>query len=228
VSKQDKASLTCPQCGHQQLVSPAAFSAVCKKCSQYLRVQDLLKPTPKVTGPAPQQKQIACFDCGAEFEVPAGAQSTMCKKCSSYIDLHDYNISTAVSKNFKTKGTFIVQPAGYVFNTEAVVGDAVIKGRFLGKLIAERSLTLYSTAEIKGSLAATRLIVPAGNHVRWNGEIKVEVAEIDGELVANVNALKSILVNSHGRLFGTVTTRSLVAETGAVLVGDARIGVTRI
>ena len=66
-----------------------------------------------------------------------------------------------MSRNFRTKGAFVVEPKGYVFNTEAIVGEAVIKGRFLGKLIAERSLTIYSTADIRGTFTAGKLIIPA-------------------------------------------------------------------
>ena len=98
---------------------------------------------------------------------------------SRYIDLKDYHISNAVSKNFKTKGSFTVEPTGYVFNTEATVGDAVIKGRFLGKLMAERSLTIHTGAEIKGTFATTgRFIIPAANQFRWQEPIKVGSAEI--------------------------------------------------
>ena len=57
-----------------------------------------------------------------ELEVPVSAESTMCKRCSRYVDLKNYQINSAVSKNFKTKGAFVVEPKGYVFNTEAVVG----------------------------------------------------------------------------------------------------------
>ena len=112
----------------------------------------------------------------------------MCKRCSRYVDLKDYHITNAVSKNFKTKGAFVVEPKGYVFNTETVAGDAVIKGRFLGKLVAEHSLTIYSTAEFKGSFKTDRLIIPAGNHFRWNEPIRIGSAEIAGELVANLDA----------------------------------------
>jgi len=148
----------------------------------------------------------------------------MCKRCSQYIDLKDYHIANAVSKNFKTKGSFAIEPTGYVFNTEAVVGDAVIKGRFLGKLIAEGSLTLYTTAEIKGSFKAGRLIIPAANHFRWKEAIKVGTAEIAGELAANVRAEGTIVVKGTGRLFGDVEAGGLVVEDGAVLVGRVRIG----
>src|SRR5205823_4312057 len=127
-------------------------------------------------------RKLTCFECGTELEVALSAQSTMCKRCSSHIDLRDYLITNAVSRNFKTKGQFVIELKGYVFNTEAVVGDAVIRGKFLGKLVAEHSLTLYSTADIKGSFKTGRLIIPAENHFRWKEQIAAGTAEIAGEL----------------------------------------------
>lgn len=224
MSKQVKALLTCPRCGHQQTESRAAFSAVCKKCGEYLRVQDLLKPASKAPAPAPEQKRITCFDCAAEFDVPANARSTMCKRCSCYIDMQDYSITNAVSKNFKTKGCFVIQAAGYVFNSETTAADAVIKGRFIGKLVVERSLTIHSTAQIKGSFTAARFIIPADHQFRWTSEIKVGAAEIEGELAAQLN-VEQLRVTPGGRFFGSVRAKSLVAEKGSVLVADARIGV---
>src|SRR5437879_2903952 len=118
-SKQDRVPLTCTHCGHQQLEPRTAISSVCKKCGQHLRVQEILRPTRAVAEAIPERKQITCFDCGAVLEVPVSAESTMCKRCSAYIDLKDYHINNAVSRNFKTKGNFIVEAKGYVFNTEA-------------------------------------------------------------------------------------------------------------
>lgn len=224
MSKLEKAALTCPRCGHQQLEARGAFSSVCRKCGEYLRVQELLKPAPKAAAPAPERKRIRCFDCGAEFEVPTTAQSSMCKKCSSYIDLHDYSITSAVSKNFKTKGSFVIQPTGYVFNCEAVTGEAIIKGRFIGKLVVEGALTIFSTAQIKGSFTASRLIVPAANQFRWNGEIRVGSAEIEGELLADVLAQDGIQVKATGRLVGSIKAKHLTADHGSVLEVNARIG----
>ena len=148
----------------------------------------------------------------------------MCKRCSCYIDLHDYHIANAVSKNFKTKGAFVIEPKGYVFNTEAIVKEAVIKGRFLGKLFAEQSLTIFSTAEIKGSFTAARLVIPAANHFRWAEQIKISSAEIGGELAANVLATETVLLKSTARLFGDVEAANLVVEEGAVIVGRVRVG----
>src|SRR6266545_3181716 len=176
--KQAKVLVTCPRCGHQQSEPRAAISTVCKQCGQYIKVQEVLKPAARSPERPRELRKLACFECGTELEVAVSAQSTMCKRCSRHIDLRDYHIANAVSKNFKTKGAFVVEPKGYVFNTEATVGDAVIKGRFLGKLIAERTLTIYSTAQIKGSFTAERLIIPELNHLRWQDTIKVGSAEI--------------------------------------------------
>ncbi len=223
-SKQEKSLLECPHCGHQQPGPRTAFSAVCNRCGQYFRVRELPNPERKPAGPAPERKRITCFDCGTELDVAVSAQSTMCKRCSRHIDLLDYSFSVGVSRNFKTKGTFVIQPKGYVFNSEAIVGDAVIRGRFLGKLVAERSLTIYSGAEIKGSFSAGQLIIPAGNIFRWKEPLKFGSAEIAGELVADVRAEKSIIVNATGRLFGRMEAQSLTVEAGGVAVGETRIG----
>lgn len=222
--KQDKVLLTCPHCGHQQAESREAFSTICKKCRQHLRVQEILNPPKKAAERAPRRKRITCFECGAELEIPASAESTMCKRCSQYVDLHDYRITSAAAKNFKTKGTLAVELKGYVFNSESIVGDAVIKGKFHGKLVAHGSLTIYSTADIKGSLAAACLIIPAENHFRWPTQIKVGSAEIAGELAANLRAEETVTLKSTARLFGNVDARGLVIEDGAVVVGKMQIG----
>jgi cytoskeletal protein CcmA (bactofilin family) len=222
--KQDKVLLTCPQCGHQQAESREGFSTICKKCRQHLRVQEILNPPRKATARAPKRKHITCFECGAELDIPASAESTMCKRCSQYVDLHDYRITTAAAKNFRTKGTLVVELKGYVFNTESVVGDAVIKGKFHGKLVAHGSLTIHSTADIKGSLAAAHLIIPAENHFRWPTQIKVGSAEIAGELAANLRAEETVTLKSTARFFGNVDAKDLVIEDGAVVVGKMQVG----
>jgi len=222
--KQDKVLVVCPHCGHQQAEPRTAFSSNCKKCGQHLRIQEILRPAPKAAEQGPARKRVTCFECGAELEVPVSAESTMCKRCSRYVDMKNYVINSAVSKNFKTKGSFVIDPKGYVFNTEAVVSDAVIKGRFLGKLLAEQSLTIYSTAEIKGSFKTARLVVPAANHFRWPEAIKIGTAEIAGELAANLFASDTVILKSTARMFGDVEARNLVVEEGAIVVGRIRIG----
>ena len=216
--------VVCPHCGHRQREPRGVVSTVCKKCRQHLRAEELLKPARKTAGHVPELKRITCFECGTELEVALSAESTMCKRCSRYVDLKDYRIASAVSKNFKTKGAFVLETKGYVFNTEAIVGDAILKGRFLGKLVAERSLTIYSTADIRGSFKTSRLIIPAANHFRWNEPLDLGSAEIGGELVANVHAASTVVLKSTARLFGDVEAGGLVVEAGAVIVGNVRVG----
>jgi cytoskeletal protein CcmA (bactofilin family) len=224
VKKQDKVLLTCPHCGQQQLEPRTAFSTICKKCGQHLRVQEIVAPARQSVARVKQKRLVTCFECRTELEVPASAESTICKRCSAYVDLHDYRITTALAKNFKTKGVFAVELKGCVFNTESIVGDAVIKGKFHGQLAAERSLTIYSTADIKGSLTAGRLIIPAENHFHWSSSIKVGSAEIVGELAANLRAEDIVVLKSTACLFGNIDARNLVVEDGAVIVGKMQIG----
>src|SRR5215831_10480235 len=197
-SQQDKVLVPCPRCGHRQSEARIAFSTVCKKCGQHIRVQEALQPARPAQAANHAQKRVTCFDCGAELDVPATAESTMCKRCSRYVDLKDYHIVSGISKNFKTKGTFVIEPKGYVFNSETLAGDAVIKGRFLGKLVAERSLTIHPNSEIKGGFTAGQLIIPADSRFLWKEPIRVGSAEIAGELVASLNAKGTITVRSSG------------------------------
>jgi cytoskeletal protein CcmA (bactofilin family)/DNA-directed RNA polymerase subunit RPC12/RpoP len=222
--KQDKVLVVCPRCGHQQPEPRAAISTVCKQCGQHIRVEDVLRPAARPAQRPKEVRKLACFECGTELEVALNAQSTMCKRCSSHIDLRSYHITNAVSRNFKTKGEFVIELKGYVFNTEAVVGDAIIRGKFLGKLVAEHSLTIFSSVDIKGTFRTGRLVIPAENHFRWKEEINVGAAEIAGELAANLRAEGIVVLRASGRLFGDVQAKHLVVEEGAVMVGKARVG----
>lgn len=222
--KQDQVLVACPHCGHQQPEWRSAFSTNCRKCGRHYRVQEALNPAPRAPDRTPPQRRIICFECGTELDVPASAESTMCKRCSRYVDLHDYDINTAVSKNFKTKGRFVVEPKGYVFNTETVAWDVIVKGRFHGKLTAEQSLTICTGAEIKGPVIAAHLIIPAENHFRWPAGFKIGSAEIAGEVVATVQTAGTVTLKSTARWFGDLTAKNLVVEEGAVIVGALRIG----
>lgn len=223
----EKILLPCPHCGHRQPEPRAVVSTICKRCGRHYSVEDL-DARARRRPPVPKNvRHVACFECGANLEVPAAAQSTMCKRCGGYVDLGDYRITSAISKNFKTKGRFVIEPRGYVFNTETVVGDAVIKGRFLGSLVVEHSLAVYSTAEIKGRLRAAEFIVPAENHFRCKQAIEVVTAEIAGELAGDLRAEQTVRLRSTARLFGDVAAQNLVVEEGAVFVGHARIGCKR-
>jgi cytoskeletal protein CcmA (bactofilin family) len=226
-SKQKTISATCPKCGHVQQEPRGSYSTICKKCRSHFRLEEEAPKTskvPKAPKPTIEFRRISCFQCGTELEVPTAAESTMCKRCSSHVDLRDYLITQTISKNFRTYGRLVVEEKGYVLNTDSLVGEAVLKGRLIGKIVAHRSLEIYSTASIKGSFNTGRLIIPAGNSFRWPELLRIGGAEIGGELVANIQSSGTIVLKSTGRLFGDVQAANLVVESGAVLVGNAKIG----
>ena len=222
--KPDTIRVTCPRCGHAQLEPRAAYSTVCKKCHRHFRLEEVLHPATEPPKPQFEQKQVRCFRCGTQLAVSVAASSTMCKRCGSHLDLADYRITQTVSKNFTTHGRLVIEEKGYVLNSEAHVADAVIKGRFIGKLITEGTLEIHSSANIKGNLSPGRLLILAGHHFRWPEPLRVQAAEIAGELVASLQAGGTVLLRRTARFFGTVQARNLVVESGAVFVGSARIG----
>ena len=231
--KPDKVLVACPGCGHTQPEPRAAYSTVCKKCSRHFLVHES-RPSTASGGPGPvasvskpparDSKRVTCFQCGTDLEVPVTAQSTMCKRCSAHVDLRDYHITATVSKNFKTKGRMVVEPGGCLLNTEALARDVVLKGKLIGKLEAEHTLELHSTAEVKGSFKAGCLIIPAGQRIRWPTPQALADADISGELAAHIQSTGTITLRATGRLFGDVQAVNLVVESGAVLVGGAKIG----
>src|SRR5215472_12853072 len=196
--QKDTIQVSCPRCGYSQPEPKEAYSTVCKNCQQHFRIQEALRPAAKASKVIIEQRQVRCFQCGTELEAPKAAASTMCKRCSGYVDLSDYRITATVSKNFRTHGWLVVEEKGYLLNTEAVVGEAVIKGRLIGKLATENALEIHSTANIKGSLSAGRLVIPAGNHFRWPEALRIGGAEIGGELVANLSCSGTVRLLSTG------------------------------
>src|SRR2546423_1268154 len=216
-AKTKTVSVTCPKCGHVQPEPRGAYSTICKKCRAHFRLDELEKPpAPKKAEkkkPEIERRKVICFSCSTELEVPVAAESTMCKRCSSHVDLRDYEITATVSKNYRTYGRLILEEKGYMMNTDSVVGDAVLKGRIIGKLTAKRSLEIFSSAIIKGTFTAGRLLIPAGNHFRWTELLRLDGAEIGGELVANIQATGTVILKSTARLFGDIIAANLVIES---------------
>lgn len=223
-AKQATVPVTCPKCGHTQAEPRSAYSTVCKKCHEHFRLQDKRPPAPIAPKPAIEVRRVHCFQCGTELEAPIAAASTMCKRCSSHVDLGDYTISQTFSKNFRTYGRLVIEEKGYLLNTETRVGEAIIKGRVIGKLAADRILEIHSTASIKGSITGGRLVVPAGHRFRWPQPLQLSGADLGGELVASMRATGTVVLRSTARMFGDIEAANLVVEAGAVFVGQARIG----
>ena len=222
--KPDRIRVSCPKCGYTQLEPRTAYSSICKKCHQHFRLGEVLHPAVQPLKPQVEQRQVRCFQCGTELAVPVAATSSMCKRCGSHVDLADYRITQIVSKNFRTHGRLVIEEKGYALNSDALVGEAVVKGRFIGKLVTEGALELYSSAKIKGIFTAGRLVIPAGQHFRWPEPLPVQAADIGGGLVAALQASGTVRLRATARFFGALQAGNLVVEPGAIFVGTARVG----
>lgn len=219
----DTVSVSCPRCGFSQPEPRGAYSTVCKNCHQHYRVQEALHPAAKPSRVTIEQRHVRCFQCGTELDPPKAAASTMCKRCSAYVDLSDYRITDTIAKNYRTHGWLVVEEKGYLLNTDSLAAEAVVKGRVIGKIAAQGGLEIHSTANIKGSFTAGRLIIPAGHIFRWEPPIRVGGAEISGELVANMQASGTVRLRASARMFGDIEATGLAIDEGAVFVGSASI-----
>ena len=215
--------VACPSCGYLQPQPLTAYSTVCRHCGQHFRLQEALHPAVKPVKVDVGRRIVECFQCGSQLEVAPTAVSTMCRKCSSYVDLSDYQVNHTVTKSFRTHGRLVIDHKGYLLNTEAIVGDAVIKGRLIGRLAALRTLEVHSTARIKGTFTAGLLIIPLGNCFHWPDPIRVDNVEIRGELVASVCAAGTVRLKAGARCFGNVQAANLLVEEGAILVGSIEV-----
>jgi len=223
-SKRDRIPVTCPRCGHLQLEPRTGYSTICKECHQHFRVEEVRRLPGQPAKPPLEQRQVRCFKCGTERAVTAAASTTLCKRCGSHVDLADYRITQSVTKNFRTHGRLVIEEKGHLLSSDALVGEAVIKGRFTGTLVAEGTLEINSSANLEGSFTAGRLVIPDGHHFRWPEPLRFEAADIGGELVASLQAAGTVRLRATARLFGAVQARNFVVESGAVFVGTARIG----
>jgi cytoskeletal protein CcmA (bactofilin family) len=222
--KPDRIAVTCPRCGHCQLEPRTAYSSICKQCHQHFRLEQVQRLPAPLAKLQFEPKQVRCFHCGAELTVPVAATSTICKRCRSHVDLADYRVTQTVSKKYRTHGRLVIEERGFLFDSEALVGEALVKGRFTGRLVTEGTLEINSSANIKGSITAGRLVIPAGHNFHWPDPLPVEAADIRGELVTTLQASGTVWLRATARFFGTVNARNLVVEPGAVFVGTARIG----
>jgi cytoskeletal protein CcmA (bactofilin family) len=220
-------AVACPRCGYTQQEPRTAYSTVCKNCHQHFRLEEVLHPSAKAAKIIIEQRRIRCFQCGTELEVPRAAASTMCKRCSGHVDLSDYRVTQTISKSYRTHGWVVVEEKGFLLNTDTLAGEAVIKGRVIGKLVAQGSLEIHSTANIKGQFSAGCLIIPAGHHFRWPEPLRAAGFELAGELVANLSTSGRVLLKSTARLFGDVEAADIVIESGAVFMGSAKVGCSR-
>jgi cytoskeletal protein CcmA (bactofilin family) len=84
-------------------------------------------------------------------------------------------------------------------------GMARLDGKFDGEIFSGDVLIIGETAVI-------------------NAEINVETLVVDGEVSGNVSATGKIEIHSTGKLYGNITTPTLVIEQGGLFDGTCKMG----
>ncbi|MDX9703390.1 MAG: polymer-forming cytoskeletal protein [Candidatus Auribacterota bacterium] len=160
--------VVCPHCKNAQTVSEGAISAFCKQCKKIFDVQQALKnrQQPKeepqdIKQYSTSTKNIRCSACSTWQDVPSIAISAFCKKCGQRINLQDYKKNDLFRGDLETKGTLYITNSGEVDGTVSV-GEAIIDGKFKGKLIAEGIVRLQPGSTFLGELYAPKLEVSDG------------------------------------------------------------------
>lgn len=167
--KQRKVS--CPHCGFEQFAIEEALSVFCKNCSKRITVGAMIKPQQsqmaqvdafkRMTQHPTHFRSTTCPKCAARQNVPNNALSSFCQKCGHRINLQDYEIKGKFTGPLSTKGTLLITISGDV-RSDVNVGNAVIEGKLVGKVIAEGVVELKSTAKLYGDVIAAKLIVSDG------------------------------------------------------------------
>ena len=167
--KQDQVLVACPHCGHQQAEPRDGLLH---------HLQKMRPASPRPGNPpsgahaaperAPKQRHITCFECGAELGSARQRRIhhvQMVQPLRGPARLSDHHRH---GQKFQDQGHAGRRAQRLCFqhrNSSSATPSS--RENIHGKLAVERSLTIYSTADIKGSLTAAHLVIPAENHFRW-------------------------------------------------------------
>ncbi len=160
--------VVCPSCKIVQSVSKSAISSFCKNCKKIFNVKKAidLENNSSSDGDKPkdystESRSISCPSCETFQDVPVIAISAFCKKCGHRINLQDYKKSNFFRGDLETKGSLYITTTGEI-NGNVRAGEAIVEGKFNGKLFCEGSVKLQSGSFFFGELHATNIEVAEG------------------------------------------------------------------
>ncbi len=158
----------CPSCKTIQAVSESAISSFCKNCKKIFNVKKAIdlenENTSNTDGSkdySTESRPISCPACETYQDVPVIAISAFCKKCGHRINLQDYKKSNFFRGDLETKGSLYITSTGEI-NGNVRAGEAIVEGKFNGKLFCEGSVKLQAGSFFFGELHATNIEVEQG------------------------------------------------------------------
>jgi len=85
-----------------------------------------------------------------------------------------------------------------------------------GSIIATGAVHVYG--EVNGEITAKEIFVGISGKV--SGDVKVDVADIQGEVVNSLEVRKTLIVRANGKISGTIRYQSLEIEHGGLIEGQ--------
>jgi cytoskeletal protein CcmA (bactofilin family) len=85
-----------------------------------------------------------------------------------------------------------------------------------GSIIATGAVHVYG--EVNGEITAQEIFVGISGKV--SGDVKVDVADIQGEVVNSLEVRKTLIVRANGKISGTIRYQSLEIEHGGLIEGQ--------
>lgn len=84
------------------------------------------------------------------------------------------------------------------------VNDIIVYGRVEGEIICERSVFIGDNAQVKGPITA-------------------QIVTVSGKVDGSIDGKEKIELTASGKLIGSLTTKDLIIQSGAVFVGKAEM-----
>jgi len=235
-----KVPVTCPGCGHVQPEPPGFLSTICRSCGTSFTRESIAKARPgkpslerRPSGPPPglldllfkkKPRSIHCYRCGANHEVSGYARSTICPSCAANIDLSPLTVEVQVSREVDIRSHLTIKKTALLNSSRAVCTTAEIAGKFYGNLLCERLLTLSFQGVCQARMTAQRIVVTAAADLATAFPLQAEEVEIRGRVRSNIIATRSVRLRKGATVEGSITTRRLQIDKGAIFTGGMNVG----
>lgn len=216
-------TITCPQCQSTLSVSPLALSVFCKSCHFRINVPDIINPKKLNESVQEATNPYECFRCQETSQISINSLSYMCRKCGYRNDLQDYKVKSFLSQNIETKGNLEITKKGSVLNSNVIVQNALIYGKFIGNLKAF-TVTLFANSSFEGTLDTHYLELFSTKDLKFKKEIQASEISIQEVFKGHIIAQRStIVLKEKSLVLGHIKASKIIIEKGASFSGSLHI-----
>jgi len=171
----DYRNIACPYCNGKLVVSVNCLSIPCLHCNKHINVKEIIFPTEIKQASLIGKRNLRCFKCDREIFTNEKAQAVTCQHCYNRNDLSDHKVKTLLGVNLETYGTLHLKKRGIIEISSIRVGNAVVKGKIKGDVMAMGTVEIFKNGKIYGEITCRKLIVNKGG--TFCGKVKMLKAE---------------------------------------------------